>query len=30
VEVELPDGVALRRLEVCPDVLEHDLVVSVP
>ncbi len=30
VELLLPDGVALGRIEVCPDVLEHDLVVSVP
>ncbi|MBN2196031.1 MAG: DUF362 domain-containing protein [Polyangiaceae bacterium] len=30
VEVMLPEGVALDRLRVCPEVLEHDLVVSVP
>ncbi len=28
--VPLPDGLALQRLKVCPDVLEHDLVVSIP
>ncbi len=30
VEVEIPDGIAIRRLRVCPEVLEFDLVVSVP
>lgn len=30
VSVELPGGVALRRIEVCAEVLEHDLVVSIP
>ena len=30
VEVPVPDGIAIDSLKVCPDVLEHDLVVSVP
>jgi uncharacterized protein (DUF362 family) len=30
VEVPLPAGRALTRLQVCPEVLEHDVVVSVP
>ena len=28
--VKLPDGVAIGELKVCPDVLMHDLVVSIP
>lgn len=30
VEVPLPHGTALSALRVCPEVLEHDLVVSIP
>jgi uncharacterized protein (DUF362 family) len=30
VEVQVPDGVAISSLEICPEVLEYDLVVSVP
>ena len=30
VEVELPNGIAIQKLKVCPEVLEHDLVVSIP
>jgi len=30
VEVPVPDGVAINSLRVCPEVLEYDLVVSVP
>lgn len=30
IPVALPGGVALQSLQVCPEVLEHDLVVSVP
>jgi uncharacterized protein (DUF362 family) len=30
VEVPVPDGVAINSLKVCPEVLEYDLVVSVP
>jgi len=30
IEVPLPDGVAIHSLRVCPEVLEYDLVVSVP
>jgi len=30
VEVPVPDGVAIHSLKVCPEVLEYDLVVSVP
>ena len=30
VEVALPDGRAIQSLKLCPDVLEHDLVVSIP
>jgi uncharacterized protein (DUF362 family) len=30
VEVPVPGGVAIHALKVCPDVLEHDLVVSIP
>jgi uncharacterized protein (DUF362 family) len=28
--VKLPEGVALGELKVCPEVLDHDLVVSIP
>ncbi len=30
VEVPVPDGVAVNSLKVCPEVLEYDLVVSLP
>lgn len=30
VEVPVPDGVAINSLKVCPEVLEYDLVVSIP
>jgi uncharacterized protein (DUF362 family) len=30
VEVALPEGVAIQSLRVCPEVLEYDLVVSIP
>jgi uncharacterized protein (DUF362 family) len=30
VKVELPEGRAIRTLKVCADVLEHDLIVSIP
>ncbi len=30
VRVEIPHGRAIQELKVCPDVLEHDLVVSIP
>ena len=30
VQVFIEDGVALQSLEVCPEVLEHDVVVSIP
>jgi uncharacterized protein (DUF362 family) len=30
VEVPVPDGVAVNSLRICPEVLEYDLVVSIP
>lgn len=30
VPVAIPDGVAIDKLRVCPEVLEYDIVVSVP
>jgi uncharacterized protein (DUF362 family) len=30
VEVPVPDGVTINSLKVCPEVLEYDLVVSLP
>jgi uncharacterized protein (DUF362 family) len=30
VEVPLPEGRAIHALRVCPDVFEHDLIVSIP
>jgi uncharacterized protein (DUF362 family) len=30
VEVPVPEGRALQQLKVCPEVLEHDVVVSIP
>lgn len=30
VEVEVPDGVTLKVVKVCPEVLEYDYIVSVP
>jgi len=30
VEVAVPDGLAIRSLKVCPEVLEYDIIVSIP
>ena len=30
VSVDIPGGLAIQELKVCPDVLEHDIVVSIP
>lgn len=30
VEVPLPEGIAIQALRVCPEVLEYDIVVSIP
>ncbi len=30
IDIELPEGKAVRTLKVCPEVLEYDIVVSVP
>jgi len=30
VEMDIPDGRVLHKLKVCPEVLEFDLIVSVP
>ena len=30
VSMKVPDGVAIRKLKVCRDVLEHDIIVSIP
>jgi len=30
VSVPLPDGIAIKELRVCPEVLEYDIVVSIP
>jgi uncharacterized protein (DUF362 family) len=30
VEMEIPDGRVLHKLKVCPEVLEFDVIVSVP
>jgi uncharacterized protein (DUF362 family) len=30
MEVALPQGEAIRRIRVCPEVFEHDIVVSIP
>lgn len=30
VEVALPDGIAIQGLRVCPEVLEYDIIVSIP
>ncbi|MGA1845221.1 MAG: DUF362 domain-containing protein [bacterium] len=30
VEVRIPDGRAIKSLKVCPELLEYDIVVSVP
>jgi len=30
VNIEVPDGLALGKLKLCPDVLEFDLIVSIP
>ena len=30
LEVPVPDGVAIHSLKVCPEVLEYDLIVSLP
>ena len=28
--VNIPDGVAIRTLKLCPEVLEYDIIVSIP
>jgi uncharacterized protein (DUF362 family) len=30
VPVEVPNGVAIKSIKVCPEVLEYDIVVSIP
>jgi len=30
VEVQIPNGLAINSLKVCPEVLEYDVVVSIP
>jgi uncharacterized protein (DUF362 family) len=30
VEVAVPDGVTIHSLRVCPEVLEYDIIVSIP
>ncbi len=30
VQVDIPSGEAIQRLKVCPEVLEYDIVVSIP
>jgi uncharacterized protein (DUF362 family) len=30
VDVSIPDGLAINALKVCPEVLEYDLIVSIP
>ena len=30
VEVDLPEGIAISRIKMCPDILDFDLVVSIP
>jgi len=30
ISVDIPDGIAVKRLKVCPEVPEHDLIISVP
>ncbi|MHC4325517.1 MAG: DUF362 domain-containing protein [Planctomycetota bacterium] len=30
VEIDIPDGQVLHKLKLCPDVLEFDVIVSVP
>jgi len=30
VPVEITDGLAIQELKVCPEALEHDIVVSIP
>jgi uncharacterized protein (DUF362 family) len=30
VEVDIPDGHVLHRLKLCPEVMEFDLIVSIP
>jgi uncharacterized protein (DUF362 family) len=30
VEVSIPDGLAIDALKVCPEVLEYDIIVSIP
>ncbi len=30
VPVSIPDGIAIKSLRVCPEVLEYDIVVSIP
>ena len=30
VPVDIPDGIAIKQIKVCPEVLEYDIVVSIP
>lgn len=30
ITVDIPDGIAIQRLKVCPEVLEYDIIVSIP
>ena len=30
VPVEIPEGIAIKQIKVCPEVLEYDIVVSIP
>lgn len=30
IEIPLPEGIAISSLQICPDVLEYDFVVSIP
>jgi uncharacterized protein (DUF362 family) len=30
VDIEVPDGLAINTLKICPEVLEYDLIVSMP
>ena len=30
VEIDAPEGTAMQKFEICADVLEHDLIVSIP
>ncbi len=30
VEIELPGGIAIKKIKLCPDVLDFDIIVSLP